>query len=200
MDYIDHLSADPRLRSIISNTGPLKITTRKNVCLFLCRSIIAQQLSTKVAAIIEARLMQLLPGSKTSPDDILNLPPSTLRSIGLSETKVNYIHNVARFFTERSLNDRTFKDMEDEAVISLLVEIKGVGRWTAEMTLIFALGRKDVFSLDDYGIQQSMITLFRLGSLEKKALREKMGKIAQRWSPYRSYACLYLWRSRDTAK
>lgn len=200
MDYINHLSADSRLRSIISKTGPLKVSSRKNICLFLCRSIVAQQLSTKVAAIIEARLMQLLPGSKTSPDDILNIPATTLRSIGLSDTKVNYIHNVARFFAELSLTDRTFKNMEDEAVISLLTEIKGVGRWTAEMTLIFSLGRKDVFSVDDYGIQQSMITLYRLETLEKKALRDKMEKIAQRWSPYRSYACLYLWRARDNAK
>ncbi|MEY4595312.1 MAG: hypothetical protein RIQ47_1722 [Bacteroidota bacterium] len=200
MEYINHLSLDPQLRKIIRKTGPLPITRRKNVCLFLCRSIIAQQLSTKVAAIIESRLLELLPGINSTPDDLLKIPIAKLRAIGLSETKSNYVHNVARYFSELSITDRTFSGMDNESIISLLTEIKGVGRWTAEMTLLFSLGRKDVFSPDDYGIQQSMIALYGLETTAKKNLREQMEKISLAWSPFRSYACLYLWKARDLHK
>jgi len=197
MEYIEHLSRDARMRAIIRQTGPLKLARRKNTCLLLCRSIIAQQLSTKVAAVIEDRLLALLPAANVTPEDILAISPVTLRSIGLSETKAGYVHNVARYFSELSITDRTFSLMEDESVISILTEIKGVGRWTAEMTLMFSLGRKNVFSLDDYGIQQSMIAVYRLGQLDKKALRARMSAISDRWSPFRSYACLHLWKVRD---
>jgi DNA-3-methyladenine glycosylase II len=179
---------------------PLSVTKRKNVCLFLCRSIIAQQLSTKVAAIIEARLLELLPGVHSAPDDLLKISIAKLRTIGLSETKANYVHNVARYFSELSITDRTFSGMDNESIISLLTEIKGVGRWTAEMTLMFSLGRKDVFSPDDYGIQQSMIALYGLETTNKKILREQMEKISIVWSPFRTYACLYLWKARDLNK
>jgi DNA-3-methyladenine glycosylase II len=120
-----------------------------------------------------------------------------LRAIGLSATKADYLHNVARYFRDLSLEDAVFRKLDDESVIQLLTEIKGVGRWTAEMTLMFSLGRKDVFSSDDYGIQQAMIRLYNLEGGNRRMLKTEMERIAMAWSPYRTYACLHLWKSKD---
>ena len=196
MDYIPHLSKDPRMRKLIAATGPLPLTKDKNVFLFLCRSVISQQLSTKVARIIEERFLSLLKLGK-QPSDVLAIPVTDLRTIGLSATKASYLHNIARYFEDLGLQNKTFSGMEDEAVIELLTQIKGVGRWTAEMTLMFSLGREDVFSVDDYGIRQGMIAVYGLDPSDNRKLKEKMQQVSLRWAPYRSYACLHLWRSRD---
>jgi len=87
--------------------------------------------------------------------------------------------------------------MENEAVIAYVTQIKGVGRWTAEMLLMFALGREDVFAIDDWGVQNAMILMYKLDREDKKAFREKLLLISQKWSPYRTYACMYLWRYKD---
>lgn len=197
MEYIRHLSLDPVMRNIIRDTGTVRVARRPDVCLYLCKSIVSQQLSTKVAAVIERRLSELLPAGASTPESILSLPERKLRSIGLSAAKSSYLHNVARYFSELSLTDATFRSMEDESVIELLTGIKGVGRWTAEMTLLFSLGRKDVFSTGDYGIQQAMATAYRLPVTDKKRLIASMSELAKNWAPYRSYACLHLWRYRD---
>ena len=199
MEYIAHLSADARMRKLIERTGPLKVVRRRNVFLYLCRSVIAQQLSTKVAAIIEDRFLSLT-GESMNTEDVLRISASELRAIGLSATKADYILNIARYFSDLELTDQSFHGLDNESVIDLLTPIKGVGRWTAEMTLMFSLGREDVFSPDDYGIQQSMISVYGLKGFDKKPLREKMLKISERWVPYRTYACLHLWRARDTSK
>ena len=200
MEYIEILSKDLRMKMLIKATGPLKVSRRKNICLHLCRSIIAQQLSTKVATIIENRFMELLPVGNTSAAAVLQVPTSSLRKIGLSATKANYVHNVARFFDELSLTDSSFRKLDNESVIELLTQIKGVGRWTVEMTLMFALGREDVFAPDDFGIQQSMMYTYRLDPSDKKVLRREMDRIAAAWAPYRTYACLHLWKARDIRK
>ncbi len=176
---------------------PCVLTLHKNIPLRLMASIMSQQLSTKVAKVIFRRFLELFDGKEPSAQQVLGTAPETLRAIGLSNAKVQYILNVARFFTESGLTDRKLHKMGDEEIIGLLTTIKGVGRWTVEMLLMFSLGREDVFAVDDLGIQQAMIRLYKLDPANKKLLKEKMLKHSAKWSPYRTYACLHLWKWKD---
>jgi DNA-3-methyladenine glycosylase II len=119
--------------------------------------------------------------------------------VGLSNAKANYVQNVARFTIEQGMEWKQLSKMSDEEVINYLVQIKGVGRWTVEMLLMFALARPDVFAVDDLGIQQAMIGIYRLDTTDKKKLREELFRISKKWSPYRTYACLHLWRWKDNS-
>jgi DNA-3-methyladenine glycosylase II len=194
-----HLSKDRKLKKLIENNGVFTLTKRKNVCIYLCASIMSQQLSTKVADVIYQRFLNLYGAKEPTPEQILNTAPETLRAIGLSNAKVSYVHNVARFAIEQGMDQRKLSKMDDEEVIVYLSQIKGVGRWTVEMLLMFALGRENVFALDDLGIQNAMITLYKLDRADKKQFREDMLRVAKKWVPYRSYACMYLWRYKDNS-
>lgn len=127
------------------------------------------------------------------------MPFDTLCSIGLSNAKTNYVKNVARFEIDFGMSAAKLNKMSNEEVIEYLTQIKGVGRWTVEMLLMFALGREDVFAVDDLGIQNAMIKLYRLDNSDKKLLKEKLIKISDKWSPYRTYACLHLWQWKDNS-
>ena len=200
MSYLQHLSKDKKLKKIIESQGELVLKSRKDLCNYLCASIMSQQLSTKVAAVIHKRFLDLFGGKTPLPEDILEVPEEQLRGIGLSNAKTAYIRNVAKFAMERGISYKVLQKMSDEEVISYLTEIKGVGKWTVEMMLMFALGREDVFPADDLGIQQGMIGLYKLNPENKKQFREDMHRIAQKWSPYRTYASIYLWRWKDEEK
>jgi DNA-3-methyladenine glycosylase II len=197
MEYISHLSTDKKLKKIIHQQEPLKLIKRKNIHLHLCGSIMSQQLSTRVADTIHKRFLKLYGGKGPTPGQILDTSAEILRSIGLSNAKTSYIHNVARFALEEGLDYRVLNKMDDEQVVAYLTRIKGVGKWTAEMLLMFTLGREDVFAVDDLGIQQSMKALYRLDNSDKKRFREDLLTISKKWSPYRTYACLHLWRWKD---
>jgi DNA-3-methyladenine glycosylase II len=199
MQHLAHLSKDKRLKKLIEAVEPYALEKRKNVCLRLCASIMSQQLSTKVADVIYKRFLALYDGKEPKPQEILDTPAPVLRSIGLSNAKVSYVHNVARFAVEQGMDEKKLAKMSNDEVIEYLTSIKGVGRWTVEMLLMFTLGREDVFAADDLGIQQSMIKLYKLKHENKRELREAMLRIAGKWSPYRTYACFYLWRWKDTA-
>ena len=164
---------------------------------YLVRSITSQQLSTKVAAVIYKRFLDLFGGAEPTPQQVLALTHEQLRAIGLSNSKATYVQNVARFAIEKGLDAKILNKMEDEALIAYLTEIKGVGRWTAEMIMMFAMGREDVFAVDDLGIQVAIKNLYQLKINETKKLKKKMLVISERWSPYRTYACMYLWRWKD---
>jgi DNA-3-methyladenine glycosylase II len=157
----------------------------------------SQQLSTKVATVIHQRFLDLFGGVAPRPEQITGLSPQTLRSIGLSNAKVSYVQNVARFAIERGMSKKMMEKMGDDEVIEYLTEIKGVGRWTAEMLLMFALKREDVFPADDLGIQQAMAGLYKLDMSDRKKLKESMHRIADKWRPYRTYASMHLWRWKD---
>jgi len=197
MNYLDHLSKDKKLSKVISTQEPLKLRQRKNICLRLCASIMSQQLSTKVAEVIFKRFLQLYGTEEPTPRQIVDTPFETLRSIGLSHAKTNYIQNVAQFILDNDLDDKHFKKMSNEEIISLLTQIKGVGKWTVEMLLMFTLGPEDVFAIDDYGIQVAMKKIYKLDDTNKKELKENMLKISKKWSPFRTYACLHLWKWKD---
>lgn len=196
-DYTLHLSKDKKLKKLIETHGEFTLTKRKNVYLYLCASIISQQLSTKVARVIHQRFLNLYDGKEPTPDQIIATSPETLRSIGLSNAKTSYVQNVARFALEQGMDHRTLHKMDNEEVITYLTQIKGVGRWTVEMLLMFAMSREDVFAIDDLGIQNAMIGLYKLDRTDKKQFRENMLRISKNWSPYRTYACLHLWRWKD---
>ena len=198
MTYRTHLSRDNRLKPLIDSHGPLKLVKRRNLCYLLCASIISQQLGTAVAKTIKQRFTDLFNGDIPGPEHILGIRTAKLRSIGLSAAKASYIHNVARFAVDKGLGVRTLNKMTNEEVIEYLTQIKGVGPWTAEMQLMFTLGRPDVFSAGDGGIRSAMTTLYRLGRLSDSAASEKIIEISGKWAPYRTYACMHLWKYKDS--
>ena len=199
MDYIEHLRKDKKLAAYINEPLHERIKPHKNIPLLLVASIMSQQLNTKVADIIYNRFIALYNNKEPTPQQILDTPNETLRAIGLSNAKVSYVKNVAAFCIEYKITDKKLNAMSDEEVIELLTQIKGVGKWTVEMLLMFALGREDIFSIDDYGVQSAMIKIYKLQKLDKKKLREKLTKISDKWSPYRTYGCLYCWHLKDNA-
>jgi DNA-3-methyladenine glycosylase II len=198
MEYIEHLSTDSKLRKLLATQDPVKLKFHKNICLRLCASIMSQQLSTKVAKVIFHRFLDLYGGREPTPKQIVDTPFEKLRGIGLSNAKALYVLNVAHFALEHGLEDKKIRKMNNEDIVEMLTQIKGVGKWTVEMLLMFTLGREDVFAVDDYGIQVAMKKLYRLDDSDKKAFKEKMLKISSKWSHYRTYACLHLWQWKDS--
>ena len=194
--YISHLSKDKKLGKLLAQQETLKLSKRKQIYLHLCGSIMSQQLSTRVAEVIHKRFLKLYAG-KPTPQKILDTPFDELRAIGLSNAKTKYIQNVARFTLEKGMDPKILHKMDNEELIEHFTQIKGVGRWTAEMLLMFTLGREDVFAVDDLGIQNAMIQVYKLDKTDKKKLRDDMLRISAKWSPYRTFACLHLWRHKD---
>jgi DNA-3-methyladenine glycosylase II len=196
MEYLTHLQKDKRLAKILGKEVH-ELQLHKNIPLRLMASIMSQQLSTKVAQVIYRRFLELYRGKEPKSQQVLDTPFEKLRGIGLSNAKVSYVQNVARFCIEHKITDKKLLAMSNEEIIELLTQIKGVGRWTVEMLLMFTLGREDVFAPDDLGIQQAMIKTYRLDNTDKKAFREKMIQLSEKWKPYRTYACLHLWHWKD---
>ncbi len=199
MEHILHLSKDKKLKKVIDTQPPFILEKRNKVYLRLCSSILSQQLSTTVAKVLYARFLALFNNKEPTAKQILETPAETFRSIGFSNAKASYVHNVCRFFIENKITDAQLHQMTNEEVIELLTQIKGVGKWTVEMILMFTLGREDVFALDDLGLKQGVIKLYNLKETDKKMLLKKIEKISSKWSPYRTYASRYLWNWKDNA-
>ena len=199
MLYVAHLSKDKKLKKIIDEQPAVRLKKEKNICVYLCYSIISQQLSTKVATIISQRFLDLYNGQEPTAQQIVETPFEKLRGIGMSNAKTNYVQNVARFELEQGMEFTNLNKMSDEEVIEYLTQIKGVGRWTSEMLLMFALCREDVFAVDDLGVQIAMAKIYKIDNIDKKQLKEKMIQLSNKWSPYRTYACLHLWQWKDNA-
>jgi 3-methyladenine DNA glycosylase/8-oxoguanine DNA glycosylase len=192
-----HLSdADPMLGALIERVGPCLLRPRRNQSLFaaVARAIVYQQLSGSAAATILGRVQALYaPKRFPTPSDILTTPPERLRAAGLSTAKTAALRDLA----ERSLDGtvptmRRVRLMDDEDVIERLVQVRGVGRWTAEMLLMFRLGRGDVLPVSDLGIRKGFALTFGNRRLPAAITIERR---AERWRPYRSVACWYLWRA-----
>lgn len=185
------------MKKLIRAHGPFRLEKKNNLCLYLCYSIMSQQLSTKVATVIKRRFLDLYGGREPSPQEILDMPYEKLRGIGMSNAKTRYVQNVARFEIEQGMDVKKLSSMNNGEVIAYLTQIKGVGKWTTEMLLMFALGREDLFALDDLGLRQAVVGLYGLRQRKKHTLNAAILKITDHWSPYRTYACLYLWRWKD---
>jgi DNA-3-methyladenine glycosylase II len=196
MQYVLHLKKDKKFAKII---GPdiHELKLHKNIPLRLMANIMSQQLNTKVAKVIFHRFLALFNGKEPKPKQILEIPLNSLRAVGLSNAKAIYIKNVASFCIDNKISDKKLLAMTNEEIIELLTQIKGVGRWTVEMLLMFTLGREDVFAVDDLGIQQAMVKTYKLEGLDKRTMKQQMLKISANWSPYRTYACLHLWGWKD---
>lgn len=193
MKYKKALAKDPKLKAVLKHDVVIPKKSR-NITQGLVWSIMSQQLSIQVAKVMHARFIELFGGRFPSPKRILETPVARIKAIGISQSKANYIHNVAQFIVENKITQAKLDRMTDDEIIELLSQIKGVGRWTVEMLLIFVMGREDVFAVDDLGIQKGMIEIFKLHDLSKKELRIKMQELSKRWSPFRSFVCLHMWK------
>lgn len=191
------LKKDPVLKKIMLPQPEAILTKRNKVYLRLCSSILSQQLSTRVAAILYERFLNLYGGKEPSLKQIAETPAEVLRGIGLSNNKVAYVHNVCAFFEENKITDARLHRLTNEEAIDLLTQIKGIGRWTVEMILMFTLAREDVFAIDDLGLRKAIIGLYGISETRPALVRQQILEIANRWSPFRTYACLYLWAHTD---
>jgi DNA-3-methyladenine glycosylase II len=196
MHYKEHLQKDEVLKPLLVHAVP-ELKTEKNLCVRLMASIMSQQLNTKVATVIYKRFLELYSQKEPTPKQVLDTSDALLRSIGLSNAKVNYVKNTASFWLEEQIDDEVLMQKEEDEIIITLTKIKGVGRWTTEMLLMFSMGKPDVFAADDLGIQQAMCKLYNIDSGNKKLMKQKMQEISSEWSPFRTYACLHLWRWKD---
>jgi DNA-3-methyladenine glycosylase II len=186
-DPHDLLRDDPDLGPLVDEHGELVVEAHEDPFERLVVSIVRQQVSMDAAAAIRGRLFDAV---EVTPEAVSAADPAVLRDAGLSSRKAEYVRNVAEAFTERGYDHDYFRELTDEAVRDELTAIPGVGPWTADMFLVFALGREDVFPVGDLGIRKGMQALFG-----EDTTRAGMRDIAERWQPYRSYASLYVWRA-----
>jgi DNA-3-methyladenine glycosylase II len=189
---LKHLKKDPVLAKIIARTGAYGMQYREPSFESLVRSIVYQQLSGKVASVIFGRLHAAAGEEQLTADGIMKLRPERMRKAGLSAQKTKYIRELAKHTRKGTIVFEHLLGLEDSAVIEQLTAVKGIGVWTAQMFLMFALRREDVLPLADLGIRTAMKKAYALNDLPKPA---EMEEIARGWKPYTSIACWYLWRS-----
>lgn len=183
--------ADPVLWRAVRCINLQPVTPRKDYFQSLVRAIANQQLSGKAAQTILNRMQALFKSAKfPTPKEYLKMPAARLRAAGFSAAKVSYTKNVARFFVEHAKEIKKIHTMTDEEVIGLLTSIRGIGVWSAEMFMMFSLGREDVFSFGDLGLRNGLKKIYRL---KKEPTIKQMKKITEAWKPYRTHAARYLW-------
>ncbi len=191
-----HLRKDKVLKKIIDEIElPLR-GKKANVYDSLIGSIVSQQLSVKAAATIHSRFIGIY-GKTPSPEEILETTHDVMRGVGLSNQKAGYLKNLAEYFLLKPIDNKYWLKLDDEEIIKELTSIKGVGTWTVQMMLMFNLNRPDVLPVDDLIIRQFIVKYYKIEALNKKEELNEIHKIAKKWIPYRSYACLYLWASKD---
>jgi DNA-3-methyladenine glycosylase II len=193
-----HLAAaDPVMARLVREIGPVPMQAHRGGSAFayLSRAILAQQISVAAARSIAQRISDRF-GWPWRPEQMLQASDAELRALGLSRQKVGYLRDLAAH-TRNGLPLGRLSRLSDERVIEELTVVKGIGRWTAEMYLMFRLGRGDVLPVDDLGIRSAMRRAYAMRGLPKQG---RMRRIAERWRPYRSIACFYLWQSLDAAK
>ncbi len=191
----DHFqSVDPLLFSLSQKISIEVVTPRKpsEYLVSLCREIIGQQLSGKVADVIFSRFEKLFSGKKITPQTVLKCSEEILRSIGMSWAKARFIRDLAQKVVDQSVQLAHLDQLSDDEVVKELTNVKGIGPWTAEMFLMFTLGREDVFSFGDLGLAKAIQKLY---NLKKKPTRKQLEKITKKWSPYRTHAARILWES-----
>jgi DNA-3-methyladenine glycosylase II len=191
------LKGDPVLKGVIRSTGKLKPLGYRDPYLSLVNSIIYQQLSTKAADTIRDRFLDLFKDRHPEPERLKRIPLSRLRTAGLSNQKSNYVKNVASFSIEGGLDPTILKKFSDEELIDHITQVKGVGRWTAEMLAMFALKRDDIFPVTDLGIRNAVAALYGMRTTSKSFDKRAL-KISASWQPYRTHACRHLWLWKDS--
>jgi DNA-3-methyladenine glycosylase II len=192
-----HLCTEKLMADVIATTPLNIVPPNGDVYYSLLESIVSQQLSVKVADVIFGRFIKLFPEEYPHAKLLLQKDITELRSVGLSQQKANYLLNVATFFEENKISQHDWSAMSDDEIIDFLTQIKGVGKWTVQMLLMFTLQRPDVFPVDDLGIQQGMVKLYQIEETGK-TLKTRMLEISENWKPYRTIASRYIWRWKDT--
>ena len=186
---------DPVMASLTTRYGSIdRSSGREDYFESLVRSVVSQQLSVSAARTIFGRLADK---TNLQREKILQLTPEEMKVIGLSSQKQNYIKDLAVHFTENDYSDSAFDTMSDDDVITHLVKIKGIGEWTAQMFLMFTLRRPDVFAPGDRGLQVAINRLYSVGGDKPKP--SELVEFAERWAPYRTTACMYLWESLENS-
>jgi len=190
---------DPVMRELINQLGPLDLEARRrgrpaDAYGALLRSIVGQQLSTKAARTIYERMTQLWDGRTPTPEQLLEADPDAIRAAGLSRPKIAYLRSLAEHVLSGELELDRLDELSDDEITAELTAVKGLGRWTADMFLIFHLNRPDVLPVGDLGVRRAIETVYELPSIPAA---EEMEELAEPWRPYRSVASLYLWRSLD---
>ena len=184
---------DPVMAAIMRAHPKIFLVRRGEPFMTLARAIVGQQISVKAAQSVWDRVVTCV-GGEVSPQSVLGRQRPALRACGLSDRKTEYICDLAQHFANGSIHVHRWPEMSDEAIIAELVEVRGIGRWTAEMFLIFSLLRPDVFPLDDLGLQKGIRVSYFRG---RKVSLRTMRRIGETWRPWRSVATWYLWRSLD---
>lgn len=193
-----HLKQHDKIRLLVETIHIPDFSPSGKVYYDLLESIVSQQLSVKAASTIFNRFCALFSDNYPHPALLSAIEIQLLRSAGLSSQKASYLQNVAAFSLQYDLENHQWESMSDDEIIDFLTSIKGVGKWTAQMILMFSIGRPDIFPVDDLGIQQAMTRLYGLDEKDKK-LKQQMIELAEPWRPYRTIACRYLWRWKDNA-
>ena len=187
-------AADPVMRDVIRRVGSFRLKLKRDRFGTLVRSIISQQISVAAARSIQNRLWEVAATETLTAEKVVRMSDAELRSAGISPQKVRYLRDLSEHVLDERLQLKQIGRKPDQRVIDELVQVKGIGRWTAQMFLIFSLGRLDVFPHDDLGIRTNIRKLYRLDELPDKATSHR---IAQPWRPYASVACWYCWRNGD---
>jgi DNA-3-methyladenine glycosylase II len=198
-EAIAHLrTVDPKLRKVIDRVGPCTLAPRRDYFVVLSKAIFSQQISTTVASTLFGRFRDLFPMRRPTPTMVLRVmsenPENFLKHCGLSRQKAAYLKDLAIHFSEGGIPTRRLSGIADEEVIQSLIRVKGIGRWTAEMFLIFTLNRPDVLPVDDLGLRDGIWEVYRL---KQRPTAKECITIGEKWRPWRTVGTWYLWR-RDT--
>ncbi len=194
-DALKHFKkVDPLLYEVAASIDPIVLEKSKNNFIRLVRAIVGQQLSVKAASTIFGRFEKLFK-KEINAKEILKLKDDDIRACGISYPKIKYIKDLSEKVQTKQVLLETLETSDEQTIIDHLTQVKGIGIWSAEMFLMFALARPDVFSIGDLGLRNAMIKLYGL----KDPSNEKLLKLSEKWSPYRTYACRILWQSLDNS-
>lgn len=192
---LDHFDLrDKVIAGVIRNFGPFQLKRNRKYFIVLCKAIIAQQISTAAAETITRRFNQLFDGNSPTPERVAMLSVPALKKIGLSRQKTAYIKDLSRHFLERSLRPHRLVYLSNEEVIQELTHVHGIGRWTAEMFLIFSLNRLDVLPVGDLGLQAAIKNIY---GMKQMPTVKKMRALGKKWHPLETVATWYAWRAQD---
>lgn len=175
----------------VGDINSLSVDDPSNYFLNLIEAIISQQLSGKAADSIFSRFKKIFPNDIITPQYLVELPEKDIRSVGISYAKIKYLKDLSTKVIQDEIDLEYLSNLSDESVISVLTRVKGIGRWTAEMFLIFTLGREDIFSLGDLGLRTAFKRIYQI----ENPTNEQINQVVNKWSPYKSYGSLVLWKS-----
>ena len=183
---------DPKMTRVIQTIGPLRLKRNRKYFVVLCRSIVSQQISTAAADTIYARFERLFDGHAPTPERAAGLKDSTLRAAGLSRQKAAYLKDLSHRFLDGTIRPRQLNYLDNEEIIGQLTLVHGIGRWTAEMFLIFSLNRLDVLPVDDLGLRVAVQNIY---GMKDRPDAKRLRAIGKKWSPLETVATWYAWRS-----